>query len=63
MIFDRQANLKYKYGSGIFCAEEIRRAVFPVNVVDTTAAGDAIMGNFAGCLAQGYPPPKVVLLA
>ncbi len=41
-------------------AEEIHSPAFPVEVVDTTAAGDAFTGALAVALAQGLPLPQAL---
>lgn len=47
-------------GSWLFGEREIRMGIYPVTVVDTTAAGDTYIGAFSAKLAQGWPPEQAM---
>lgn len=43
--------------------DRIRVGIYKVKTVDTTAAGDTMMGYFTACMAKGIEPEKALLLA
>lgn len=49
-----------RYGKG---AERFSHGVFPVSVVDTTAAGDTFCGYFLACLARAMEPQTALCTA
>lgn len=47
-------------GSWLFGEQEIRIGIYPVKVVDTTAAGDTYIGAFSAKLALGWPAEQAM---